>query len=55
MDPVTYDFTGLTTGLASLGQAMVAPAALVVGAALVVAGIVWGYPKLLGLFKKTAK
>lgn len=53
--PASYDFSGVTDGLAALGTAMVGPAGIVLGSALLVAGVFWGFPKLIGLFKKAAK
>lgn len=53
-DP-TFDFSGVTSQLGPLGVAIVAAAGLVLTAALAVAGAFWGFPKLIGLFKKTAK
>lgn len=51
----SYDFSGLTGGLEPLVTALVAAAAVVILAALGWTGVTWGFPKLLGLFKKTAK
>lgn len=51
----TFDFSGITGALPGLGTAIVAAAGLVLTAALAVAGAFWGFPKLIGLFKKTAK
>ncbi|WP_449280970.1 hypothetical protein [Leucobacter sp.] len=50
-----YDFSGVTTGLAALAPEFVTAGAAVLAAGLVVAGVMWGFPKLIGLFKKTAK
>lgn len=54
-DPVTYDFSGITGALPGLVTAVVTAAGLVLAAALGVMGVSWGFPKLIGLFKKTAK
>ena len=51
----TYDFSGVTDGLGSLAPAVVTAAGTVRLAGLAVAGAFWGFPKLIGLFKKTAK
>jgi len=51
----TFDFSGVTDALPGLGTAFVAAGALVLAAALAVTGVLWGFPKLIGLFKKTAK
>lgn len=50
-----FDFSGITGALPGLGTAIVAAAGLVLTAALAVSGAFWGFPKLIGLFKKTAK
>jgi hypothetical protein len=49
------DYTGLTSELGPLVAGLVTAAAVVITAALGWTGVVWGFPKLLGLFKKTAK
>jgi hypothetical protein len=51
----SFDFSGLTGVLPALVVALVAAAGLVVVAALGYTAVSWGFPKLLGLFKKTAK
>ncbi|WP_156378771.1 hypothetical protein [Microbacterium sp. Root61] len=51
----TFDFTGITGALPALVVAVVAAAGLVLTAALGVMGAFWGFPKLIGLFKRTAK
>lgn len=51
----TYDFSGVTDALGSLGPAVVTAGGAVLAIAVVVAGAFWGFPKLIGLFKKTAK
>lgn len=55
MDAPSYDFSGVTAALPGLGQAFVTAGALVLVAGLGVAAVMWGFPKLIGLFKKTAK
>lgn len=52
VDPTPADFaTTIVTGFAGYG-----PALLTVGAAgLALAVIMWGFPKIVGFFKKTAK
>ncbi|GAA4483960.1 hypothetical protein [Microbacterium panaciterrae] len=52
---LTVDFSGVTAALASLGPQVVTAGGLVVAAGLGVAAAFWGFPKLIGLFKKTAK
>ena len=52
---VTYDFGGVTNALAGLAPQVVTAGGVVLAAALVVTGAFWGFPKLIGLFKKTAK
>ena len=54
VDP-TFDFSGVTGALGPLAVAVVAAAGLVVVSGLMVAGAFWGFPKLIGLFKRTAK
>lgn len=51
----SFDFSGITGALPGLVTAVVAAAGLVLTAALGVMGAMWGFPKLIGLFKKTAK
>lgn len=51
----SYDFSGLTGALPALVTALVAAGGLVVLAGLGYAAVSWGFPKLMGLFKKTAK
>ncbi|WP_137878072.1 hypothetical protein [Microbacterium sp. 4NA327F11] len=51
----TYDFSGVTGALPGLASAVVTAGGLVLAAGLSVAGVIWGFPKLIGLFKKTAK
>lgn len=51
----TFDFTGITGALPALVTAVVAAAGLVLTAGLGVTAVMWGFPKLIGLFKKTAK
>jgi hypothetical protein len=56
MEPgATFDFSGVTGALPDLGVAFVAAGALVLAAALGVMAVKWGFPQLIGLFKKTAK
>lgn len=50
-----FDFSGVTGALASLGPSVIAAGGLVIAAGLGVAAVIWGAPKLIGLFKKTAK
>jgi hypothetical protein len=53
-DP-TFDFSG-TTNLITLFAAALALAVLAVfGTGLGIAATIWGFPKLVGLFKKSAK
>lgn len=54
-DAVTYDFSGVTSAVPGLVTAIVAAAGLVLAAALGVMAVKWGFPQLIGLFKKTAK
>lgn len=51
----SFDFTGITGALPGLVGAIVPAAGLVLAAGLGVTGVMWGFPKLIGLFKKTAK
>ncbi|BDZ38072.1 hypothetical protein [Microbacterium suwonense] len=55
MDPISFDFSGVTDALAALGPAVVGAGAAVIAAGVGVAAVMWGAPKLIGLFKKTAK
>lgn len=55
MGGTTYDFDGVTDALTALAPQVVAAGGLVLAAGLVVTGAFWGFPKLIGLFKKTAK
>lgn len=52
---LVVDFTGVTTALGELGPLVVTAAGLVVAAGLTVTASFWGFPKLIGLFKKVAK
>lgn len=49
------DYSTLTSGLGPLALAVVGGAAAVIAAALTWKGVSWGFPKLMGLFNKTAK
>jgi len=53
--PPTISFDGATTAIQSFATAYGPAVILVFGIALAVAASIWGFPKLLGLFKKTAK
>lgn len=52
---LTVDFTGVTSALAALAPQVVTAGGLVLTAGITVAAAFWGFPKLIGLFKKTAK
>lgn len=52
---MTFDFSGITDALGALAPAVVTAGGLAIAAGLAVAALIWGAPKLLGLFKKTAK
>ena len=51
----SYDFSGVTGALPDLVTAIVAGAGLVVTAGLGVMAVKWGFPQLIGLFKRVAK
>ena len=54
-DPPAISFDGATTLISGLATAY-GPAVLAVfGVGLGIAAVVWGFPKLMGLFKKSAK
>ena len=55
MTTPTYDFSGVTDALTALAPQVVTAGGVALAAGLVVAGAWWGFPKLIGLFKKTAK
>lgn len=55
MTSPTFDFSGITDGLAALAPALVGVTGVVIGAGLTVTAVMWGAPKLIGLFRKTAK
>lgn len=55
MDPITFDFSAVTDALVALGPAVVGVTGVVIASGLGVAAILWGAPKLVGLFKRTAK
>ena len=52
---LAVDFTGVTGALAALAPQVVTAGGLVLTAGITVAAAFWGFPKLIGLFKKTAK
>lgn len=55
MEGATADFSGVTSALTALAPQVVTAGGVVLAAGLVVMGAFWGFPKLIGLFKKTAK
>lgn len=52
---MTPDFTGVLDALGDLAPAFVTAGAAVAAVALTVMAVKWGYPQLIGLFKKTSK
>lgn len=52
---MTFDFSDVTDALVALGPAVATAGGLVIAAGVGVAALIWGAPKLIGLFKKTAK
>lgn len=57
MEPgaITLDFSGVTGALTEIAPQIVTAGGLVLVAGLTVTAAFWGFPKLIGLFKKTAK
>lgn len=55
MTPPTFDFSGVTDALGALGTQFVGATPAIILGAIGVAAVLWGAPKLIGLFKKTAK
>lgn len=52
---MVVDFDGVTDALTALAPQFVTAGGLVLVAGLGIAAVTWGFPKLIGLFKKTAK
>lgn len=51
----TFDFSGIQTALGGLVTDFLPAATVVLVSGIGIAAVSWGYPKLMGLFKKTAK
>lgn len=53
--PPTFDFSGVVTLISSFAAAYSPVILTIFGVGLGIAALVWGYPRLVGLFKKSAK
>jgi len=53
-DP-TFDFSGATGLITAFAAALALAVLAVFGTGLGIAATIWGFPKLVGLFKKSAK
>jgi hypothetical protein len=53
-DP-TFDFSGVTNLITLFAVALGVAVLAVFGTGLGIAATIWGFPKLVGLFKKSAK